>query len=342
MQVGFDPLLAVVIVVATAAATAVLIRALHPLLVQYALARPNARSSHTVPTPQGGGIAIVAIVTALILVCWASGVQGFSEPWTQGLLFSMLSLALAGALDDINPMPVWPRLILQLAVALLLVVTLPVTSLLVPFLSWPVQMVGLVLALVWFTNLTNFMDGIDWMTVVEVVPITVCLVLMGALGIVPELVPLMPVMLALLGGMVGFAPYNRHVAKLFLGDVGSLPIGALVGWLLLVVAMSGHRVAALILPLYYLADATITLVRRFLNGERVSEAHRSHFYQRALKGGFTVPEVTGLVLALNIVLAALAWAAAIAPRPALQMMWLGAAIAATAFVLVRFERGKPA
>ena len=97
--------------------------------------------------------------------------------------------------------------------------------------------------------------------------------------------------MALCGAMIGFAFFNRPVAKLFLGDVGSLPIGVLLGWLLLVLARSSGRVAALLLPLYYLADSTITLLRRAANRETVWQAHRSHFYQRATDGGFRVIDV---------------------------------------------------
>ena len=96
---------------------------------------------------------------------------------------------------------------------------------------------------------------------------------------------------ALLGAMIGFAPFNRPVARLFLGDVGSLPIGLLLGWLLLHSPARGHLAAALILPLYYLADATVTLARRIARGEPFWQAHRTHFYQRATDNGFTVPEI---------------------------------------------------
>ena len=79
------------------------------------------------------------------------------------------------------------------------------------------------------------------------------------------------------------------MARLFLGDVGSLPLGLLIGWLLLLLAARGHLAAALLLPLYYLVDATITLFRRLMRGERVWLAHRTHFYQRATDNGFSVP-----------------------------------------------------
>ena len=112
----------------------------------------------------------------------------------------------------------------------------------------------LLVGTLWFVNLVNFMDGLDWMTVVEVVPITAALA-------VHRLVRLLPwqntvISLALCGATIGFAFFNRPVAKLFLGDVGSLPIGLLLGWLLLVLAASGGRAAAALLPLYYLADSS--------------------------------------------------------------------------------------
>ena len=159
-------------------------------------------------------------------------------------------------------------------------------------------------ALLWFVNLVNFMDGIDWITVAETVPVAAgvyILSLFGAVSQVPALVAL-----ALLGAVLGFAPFNRPVAKLFLGDGGSLPIGLVMGWLLLQLAGNGHLTAALLLPLYYVADATITLARRWARGERIMEAHRSHFYQIATARGFSVMDVVKRVFAANLMLVWLA------------------------------------
>ena len=169
-----------------------------------------------------------------------------------------------------------------------------------PFLPDWLERALLGVAILWFVNLTNFMDGIDWMTVAEVVPLTAGLVLFGLMGALPHDATI--VALALCGAVIGFAPVNRPVARLFLGDVGSLPIGLLLGWLLVVLAGSGHFAAALLLPLYYLADATITLLRRLTNGEPVWQAHRSHFYQRATDNGFSVYRIVGRVFLLNIAL----------------------------------------
>lgn len=342
MQLGFDPAMALALTAGSAVATAVLIHLLQPWLQRYALARPNARSSHTVPTPQGGGIAVVIVVAAAAAAAGWHGASGPSGHWSMNLLVAIAALAAVGAIDDVRPLPVLPRLLLQGAVAGLLVMALPAQARVLPMVPPLVESAALILALVWFTNLVNFMDGIDLMTVVEVVPIGAVLAVLGMLGIVPELGPLLPVVLALLGAMLAFAPFNRHVAKLFLGDVGSLPIGALVGWLLFVLAGAGHLIAALILPLYYLADATITLCRRWLRGENISQAHRSHFYQLAVARGLSVPEVTGRVLALNALLAVLALASIVAPQSVYRFMCLGTAAVATLALLWQFERGRKA
>ena len=341
MQAVYDPVTALLLVIGTALATGILIVLLKPLLTRYALARPNARSSHTVPTPQGGGIAIVITVTTVIASGALHGLPGFREIWVASALGAMLTLAAVGALDDIRPLPIGPRLVLQFAAAAILVLILPGTARVLPgWLPHPIEQALLVVALVWFINLTNFMDGIDWMTVAEAAPICLTLAVIGMTGLVPVLGTVLPVLLALLGGLIGFAPFNRHVARLFLGDVGSLPIGALLGWLLILLATAGHPIAALILPMYYLADATITLVWRWWHNEPFWQAHRKHFYQVATARGLSVPEVTARVLILNVFLGLLACLTVIARLPLMQLTALTLAVCATAAVLVGFQRGR--
>ena len=122
--------------------------------------------------------------------------------------------------------------------------------------------------------------------------------LIGLLGGLP--MPSVVVALALCGGLIGFAPFNRPVARIFLGDVGSLPIGLVFAWLLVQVAGHGHLIAALVLPLYYLADSTITLLRRVANRKPFWQAHRTHFYQRATNHGFSVREIIARVFVVNV------------------------------------------
>jgi UDP-N-acetylmuramyl pentapeptide phosphotransferase/UDP-N-acetylglucosamine-1-phosphate transferase len=182
------------------------------------------------------------------------------------------------------------------------------------------------------------MDGLDWMTAAEVVPITAALAIIGLFGLLPPAAII--VSLALCGAMLGFAYFNRPVAKLFLGDVGSLPIGLLLGWLLILLAGNGGRAAAILLPLYYLADSTITLVRRARNGEAIWRAHRSHFYQRATDRGFSVLDVVTRVFAVNVALAALALATAMARSRIADIAALSAGVALVAALLYALARGR--
>jgi len=174
--------------------------------------------------------------------------------------------------------------------------------------------------------------------VAEVVPITGAIVLLGLLNIISALPALIG--FALLGAILGFAPFNKPVAKLFLGDVGSLSIGFLLAWLLLRLAASGHLAAAIILPLYYLADATLTLGRRVIAGEPVWQAHRSHFYQRALDRRFTVSEVVARVFVVNLALVALAVMTVVYHIHMVAIAALTVAVALVAWLLAIFAQGK--
>jgi UDP-N-acetylmuramyl pentapeptide phosphotransferase/UDP-N-acetylglucosamine-1-phosphate transferase len=173
------------------------------------------------------------------------------------------------------------------------------------------------------------------MTVAETVPASGALVLFGVMGLLPR--EAVVVALALGGAVIGFAPFNRPIARLFLGDVGSLPIGLLLGWLLIVLAGNGHLAAALLLPLYYLADATVTLLRRLAHRERVWQAHRSHFYQRATDNGFSVMQIVGRVFALNLALIALAAVTILRPSPIVDAAALAAGCLLVAALLYRFS-----
>ncbi len=323
--------------VCAAALTALLIVWLRPWLVRYAMARPNARSSHTVPTPQGGGIAIIAawiIVAGIAMVAtgtWPQSTLGMIAVFAATALIAVL-----GAVDDIRPIDVAPRLLFQFVTVGSVIAILPSDFQMTPFLPWWLERVLLVFAGVWFVNLVNFMDGLDWMTVAEMVPIAGGLVLLGALGALPAYAVVCA--LALLGALIGFAPFNRPVARLFLGDVGSLPLGLIVGWLLALLANKGHLAAALLLPLYYLMDASITLLRRLSKRERVWQAHRSHFYQRATDNGFTVKEVVAHVFIINILLVALALMCVHFNTPQTEVTALLVGVGIVGWLLIRFSR----
>jgi UDP-N-acetylmuramyl pentapeptide phosphotransferase/UDP-N-acetylglucosamine-1-phosphate transferase len=247
-------------------------------------------------------------------------------------------LALTGAIDDIRGLGAVPRLLIQFATVGLVIALLPRDFNVVPNLPFWLERALLMFGAVWLVNLTNFMDGIDWMTVAEVVPVTAGVALLGLAGAASASTVLAA--LALLGAMIGFAPFNRPVARLFLGDVGSLPVGLMLGWILIMLAGKGHLASALLLPLYYLADASITLARRVMRREAVWEAHRTHFYQRATDNGFSVLEIVVRVFVLNVALAGLAVVSAIEPDPRVDLATLALGGALVAWLLMTFARSK--
>jgi UDP-N-acetylmuramyl pentapeptide phosphotransferase/UDP-N-acetylglucosamine-1-phosphate transferase len=325
------------LLVSTGLLTIALIVLLRPFLVRYAMARPNARSSHRIPTPQGGGI---AVMVAVVIVIAATGmlVPGALAPaWHVALVLAAAAgLALLGAIDDIRPIQPLPRLVVQAAAVLVVLAAVPPELRVVAIAPWWLERVLMAFGLLWFVNLVNFMDGLDWITVAEIVPMTAALALFGAAGVLPADATFIAI--ALCGAMLGFAPFNKPVARLFLGDVGSLPIGLLTGWLLIGLA-EHHLVAAVLLPLYYLADATITLIRRFARGEPIMQAHRAHFYQHAADAGVSALRVSARVFATNVVLAVLAALTLDAP-PLRQLLLLACGSGAVALLLANLAGRK--
>jgi UDP-N-acetylmuramyl pentapeptide phosphotransferase/UDP-N-acetylglucosamine-1-phosphate transferase len=332
--IRLPPLLALVALAALVCAC--VIWAIMPLLRRYALARPNARSSHRIPTPQGGGIAVIA--ATLSAAAAGAYLMNLTVPAT--LFGAALFIALVGFADDIKSIPVLPRLLLQAAAVAAVVFAAPADLRIVPAAPIEIERVLLLLAGLWFVNLVNFMDGLDLMTVAEAVPVAGALMLLGSSGELPASATI--VAAALCGAMIGFAPFNRPVAKVFLGDVGSLPIGLLLGWCLLQLAWHQQLTAALLLPLYYLADATITLFWRMARREPFWAAHRKHFYQRATDNGFAVSRAVGEVFSLNVALAALAIVSVGQSSAALRMLLLLAGCLAVAVILYRFSRKRSA
>ncbi len=330
------------LVAASAGLSAVLIVLLRPILVQYALARPNARSSHAVPTPQGAGLAVIGAALACSIVGWQlmAASPGASPAYAISLVFAVLGLAAVGFIDDIAPLPPLVRLIVQTAACLGLLLALPDGARALPFLPYPLEALIQLVGLVWFVNLVNFMDGIDGMTVAGVVPILAGVSVFAAWpGLDPGMAASteLVIALALMGALIGFAPFNSHVAKVFLGDVGSLAIGGVVGWLLLSLACRGQLIVTLILALYYLSDTTITLFRRWRRGVRLSDAHREHFYQRAIASGMSVPQVIARVWGLNGALVLLALTAGVLDRVWLQIVCLTIAAGLTFLTLRNFQ-----
>lgn len=327
------------ICVAAAVLAAVLCVVLRPLLLRYALARPNTRSSHRIPTPQGGGIAVLTgAFLALGASLWLAPMESEAARAVLVLALAVTGLGIVGAWDDIRPLPASVRLVLQaVCVGFVLFRAAPELRLFPEFLPLSVERALALLAGIWFVNLVNFIDGLDWMTVAGMVPLAAALAFAGMAGVIDPVTGWLAA--GLCGGLLGFAPFNRPVARLFLGDVGSLPIGLVAAYLLYRLAGTGAFAAALILPLYQITDATITLLRRLARGEKVWEAHRSHFYQQATTNGFSVMGVVGRVALLNLALAVVAGISLVWPALLVQFACLAVAAALTGFLMHRFATG---
>jgi UDP-N-acetylmuramyl pentapeptide phosphotransferase/UDP-N-acetylglucosamine-1-phosphate transferase len=268
------------------------------------LDRPNERSSHVAPTPRGGGIAVIGVS----VVAWlAVAADGIAPPSAIVVALAGAGLALVSWFDDLRGLSPAFRLLAQFAAVAAGIWALPRGAIFQGWLAPGLDAVAGALLWVWFVNLFNFMDGIDGIDGSEAAAIGSGIVLVTSVGGL-DLALAAPAA-AVAAAAIGFLVWNWAPARIFLGDVGSIPLGYLLGFLLFELAQRGQWQAALILPLYFLADASLTLLRRLARGERVWQAHREHFYQRAVQRGLSHDGVVLRVIAADVVLIACAWAA---------------------------------
>ncbi len=311
------------------AASALMTRAAIPWLRrQGAVATENHRTMHQGVIPKGGGLPL--LLSALFAASALTPIAGLDTKVVAGLAI----LAALSWRDDIAPLPAAVRLPVHVAVAALAVLTLPagarVFQGLLP--GW-LDAALAILALTWMMNLYNFMDGINGLAGVETVAIAAGYLLIGTTG--AQALNHEPLAASVLGASAGFLLWNlREKALVFLGDVGSVPLGFLMGVLMIDLAVKGFWAAALILPAYVLADATLTLIMRAARGESFWEPHKTHFYQRAAHRFHSHTAVVRLIGFANVLL--VFWAA----DSARSEPWWGLMAAAliVALLLFTFDR----
>lgn len=269
---------------------------------------PNARSSHSQPTPRGGGIAIVVAVLAATAL---AAVTGLLPPWTAAALSGGAVIAGIGWLDDRGGVRASVRALVHFAAAGWAVWCLGG----MPLVDYGAGSLGLgvagavlaVVGIVWATNFFNFMDGIDGIAAGEALTVGLFggafLLLGGSTG-------LAAVAFAAGGASAGFLAWNWSPARIFMGDVGSGFLGFLFGTLAVASQNQGIPLPVWLLLLgVFCVDATATLLRRVARGAVWYDAHREHAYQRAVQAGWSHARVSGTVLAVNVVLGLLAVAA---------------------------------
>lgn len=265
------------------------------MMIQFARQRgmldiPNERSSHSIPIPRGGGLAIVTTVLAATLA---------ASPQDHDLLFlsaTSLIIALLGLLDDRLHLSARTRLVVQMVASCALVIFCTL-----PDLKYPFNLFGTItttalmtIYLVWMTNLYNFMDGIDGMAAIQGIVVAAILSIVASIHSNPEFVL---IYIALAGACAGFLWYNRSPAKVFMGDVGSGFLGFFFGGLSIVGAQN-DLIAAI--PLEYtpiifavfISDATTTVITRFLYGYDPTKPHREFGFHHLVRAGHTHSQIS--------------------------------------------------
>lgn len=267
---------------------------------------PNERSSHINPTPRGGGIAIAILWFLAITIVF------LRKDINTDLYFALLCglpVSVVGLLDDVYTVSPKVRLLVQtlsatLAIFLLggmNIIDIGFTHISFSFLFSIMAVIGVV----WFTNLFNFLDGIDGYLSVEVIFIGVAFFLMY--GIIP------PLLLATV--TTGFLVWNWQPAKIFMGDSGSTLLGFTIA--IFAVYYQDTEVSSVIIWLMLTSlfwfDATLTLFRRWRNHENLSNAHKKHAYQRVVQFGFSHKKTVSYSLLVNLSILGLVWLAHIFP-----------------------------
>ena len=253
------------------------------------------------------------------------------------LLAAFAALSAVSWIDDQYRLPPLARLAAHGLAVVAVLGSLPPDWRILP-LPIALERVLLGLAWIWFINLFNFMDGIDGLAGSEAIAIAFGYAAVATAARFET--SLFEPSLLIAAACAGYLVWNWRPAKVFMGDAGSIPLGFVLGWLMIDLAYRGFWAAAVILPLYFLADATLTLLKRISAGEKPWRPHRSHFYQRAVLGGATPPSLVAHVAATNALLVALALVSIWAP-----VSGLVGATAVVALLLVKMEhlaRNRPA
>ncbi|ABQ61271.1 hypothetical protein H721_00531 [Brucella ovis IntaBari-2006-46-332] len=306
----------------------------HLLPANFLAARMSSRSNHSIAARQIGGLALIPA----ILVTLAIFAPDLEVNMQLFLCLSGASLLLwvVGGLDDRYELSEIIRLGSQLLAAITVLYGLgPDFRLLPNLLPYWLEATLIVFALIIAINVTNFMDGLDLMTVAGLGVPLVGIALLGALGLTGLTSSGIGAVAA--GGLLGFALFNRPPASIFLGDSGSPPLGLIVGTALLLLARETHIVVALVLPLYYILDAGTTIVMRAAQGENILKAHSKHAYQIAKRSGWSVPKVVAHVALLNTILIACVVALLALDHPLAQLTFLLVAAVATLILLLDFR-----
>lgn len=291
---------------------------------------PNARSSHAVPVPRGGGVGVVAGVFAAVLVATLSGMP---IPWT--VVAVVLAMACVGFVDDLVGLSSKVRFAAQVVAGLVVAAWLVVDS---PAARWPAIafIAVVVVGFAAFVNAFNFMDGINGISALTGV---VAGGWFAWVGHDLDLTVLTVLGASTAGACLGFLPWNAPQARVFLGDTGSYALGALIVSLALYAWAQGAEILTCCAPLLvYLADTAWALVQRARRGEALAEAHRGHVYQRLVDSGWSHLPTAAVVAAAAAAVCGLASLSTGGVLP-----WVGVSLVLLAYLALTklLDRSRP-
>tara|TARA_R110002110_G_scaffold365271_3_gene575159 strand:- start:76546 stop:77583 length:1038 start_codon:yes stop_codon:yes gene_type:complete len=278
------------------------------LIRQYSIRKdlfdvPNNRSSHTTPTPKGGGIGIV--LTLLITISALFAYDMIESNLALSLLLGLSIVAITGLIDDFKNISALKRALTYVISALLSIYLIGgFTTVSINNYTLQLSHAGYlfsVLFVVWLINLYNFMDGTDGFAAIQTIMVSL---FCGYLFMTAENIPFTILILGLFSSTLAFLYWNWSPAKIFMGDVGSCSIGFLFG--LLTIYTEAKNIISisvwLILLAPFIGDATYTLFKRILNREKWYQAHNSHAYQRFYQSGFTHSQLAIGLFMINLLI----------------------------------------
>lgn len=258
---------------------------------------PNARSNHKKNIPRGGGIAIIASFT----VAYVAYCLFYNQNVSYNFILPALALGFISFADDIKSLSAGFRLFIHFIASYFAVYYLPdqrVTF----FGTFPLEIDRFIamIMLVYFFNIFNFMDGLDGMassnTIFIALALSLCYYFIPIQSNIPQ------IMMMLIAATLGFAVFNWHPAKIFLGDVGSIFLGYVIGYHLWLFSLDYNLATVLMIPMYFLLDSGITIIRRIIRREKIWTPHSKHFCQIAVRAGLKHSQVVVRIIILNLML----------------------------------------
>lgn len=267
--------------------------------------KPSYRRVHSDITPRGAGIGFVIILSTLMLIFEFFVFNNIYH--SERILQLFMPIALVSFWDDVSNISISLRLLIYILYSILAIMWIMHPDRLFHYeIPKNLDLAIAAFALLTFVNIYNFLDGIDGITAIQTIHLSITIIVICYLrsDVIPEIGLIVTLSTITLGWSFGFIYFNWQPAKIFLGDVGSISVGFILGICLLKIATAGERLFAscVIASLYYIADGGLTIITRLVKGEKIWQPHLQHFFQKAVKRGLSHKQVVIRIMKCNFLL----------------------------------------